>query len=287
MSDTLTTTEADQDQAPHYPAPCRPTQPCIPHRDAEHGRSHSWLLVTDVDDTLLGNRSAFSQFVSTISRTTELAVMLNSSRPIQSLQKTISRLPTDWCPCGMIGALGTEIELNGDRILRWTQRFSDFDREPIDAAMARLECEPHDQEFQTPLKASFSVPAPRQEEAQKAVSDTGIPARIVRSGETSFDVIPEDAGKGAALQEVREILGVTPERTLAAGDSANDLDMLQEANAIVVGNATPKLKTALRDSDVDAYHATRTHAAGVLEGLQSAGVPLRPELTDIETPRGG
>jgi HAD superfamily hydrolase (TIGR01484 family) len=287
MSDRLATTEADQSQAPRHPEPCRLTQPCIPLRYAEHGRSHSWLLVTDVDDTLLGNRSALSQFVATISRTAELAVVLNSSRPIESIQKTMSRLSTDWRPRGIIGALGTEIELDGDRVRRWTERFSDFDREPIDAAMARLECEPHDQEFQTPLKASFSVPAPQQEEAQKAVGDTGIPARIVRSGETSFDVIPEDAGKGAALIEVQEILDVSPERTLAAGDSANDLDMLQEANAIVVGNATPRLKTALRDSDVDAYHATRTHAAGVLEGLHSAGVPLRPTLTEIETPGGG
>jgi HAD superfamily hydrolase (TIGR01484 family) len=278
--------EAEQeDTSRHSPSRC-PAWPCITQKDAEPSGRHNWLLVTDVDDTLLGDRSAFSQFVSAVAPTKELAVVLNSSRPIRSLRRTLRRLQAGWRPCGMIGALGTEIELGGHKDRRWTQRFSAFDRKPIDSAMARLGCEPHDPEYQTPLKASFSVPAPRQTEAVKAIDDIGIPAQVIQSGGTSFDVIPEDAGKGAALQEVQARFDLAPDRTLAAGDSCNDLDMLEEANAIVVGNATAQLKTALQDGDVNAYYATRTHAAGVLEGLQAAGVPLR-DTRPSATPTGG
>jgi hydroxymethylpyrimidine pyrophosphatase-like HAD family hydrolase len=289
MTSALASSKADQDQGDtsrHSASRCL-AWPCITQLDAEPSGRHNWLLVTDVDDTLLGDRSAFSQFVSAVAPTRELAVVLNSSRPIRSLRRTLRRLQTGWRPCGMIGALGTEIELGGRRNRRWTQRFSDFDREPIDSAMARLGCEPHDPGYQTPLKASFSVPAPLQTEALKAIGDTGAPAQVIQSGDTSFDVIPEDAGKGVALQEVQARFDVAPDHTLAAGDSCNDLDMLEEANAIVVGNATTQLKAALQEGDVDAYHATRSHAAGVLEGLQSAGVPLRVSPVAKPAPTGG
>jgi hydroxymethylpyrimidine pyrophosphatase-like HAD family hydrolase len=71
------------------------------------------------------------------------------------------------------------------------------------------------------------------------------------------------------------LLGVPRRRTLAAGDSCNDLDMLSAARAIVVGNATPELRAALRGTDT--YLAEDTHAAGVLEGLRELGVPLPSE----------
>jgi sucrose-phosphate synthase len=263
--------------------------------EAEYSGVATWLLVTDVDDTLLGDPASYARFVAAVAPAPHIAVVLNSSRPIRSLHKTAEELPTcramawtsspatvpipmtmDWRPFGMIGALGTEIELHGQRIGSWQNRFGEFDRRPVDAVMSELGCEPHDPEFQTPLKASFSVPPPLQQKARRLISETAVPARVIRSGDTALDVIPADAGKGAALQQVQALLDIPPERTLAAGDSLNDLDMLQEANAIVVGNATPNLKTALGGGD--AYFAKRTHAAGVLEGLQSAGALPPPTL---------
>lgn len=231
-----------------------------------------WLLVTDVDDTLLGDAAAFAKFVAATSPVAQLTVVLNSARPVGSLHRTMNELSTDWRPFGVIGALGTEIELNGVWLQSWRRRFGGFDRRPIDALMARIGCEPHDEEFQTSFKASFVVPPELQATAESLVRKTGVPAKIIRSGETNFDVIAEKAGKGAALLYVREALDIPPERTLAAGDSYNDLEMLLASRGIVVGNATPKLKAALHHTD--AYLAEQTHAAGVLEGLEHLDVPL-------------
>lgn len=259
------------------------------HRAAVHARPTNdsdeyWLLVTDVDETLLGDRAGLRDFVMTVGPAKYLDVVLNSSRPIRSLHRTMRELRTDWRPLGMIGALGTEIELRGEPMDHWPERFEDFKRGPIDAVMARLGCRAHSDEFQTPLKASYEVPPSLRPEAQRLVRNTGVRSKIVLSGHSNFDVIAEGAGKAPALREVQTRLGSSPERTVAAGDSCNDLDMLsaKEARAIVVGNATPQLKAALRGTD--AYFARASHAAGLLEGLQSMGAPLNFRDTTVALP---
>jgi sucrose-phosphate synthase len=231
------------------------------------------LLTTDVDDTLLGDDKAFSEFVVATSQLPDLLVVLNSARPIPSLRESLRDIETDWKPFGLIGALGTEIELNETRLPNWSRQFADFDRGPIDALMTQLGCEPHEDRFQTPFKASFAVPPRLQAEAEDLVQRTGVPAQIIVSGETNFDVIPVRAGKGAALRYVQKMLGIPSRRTVASGDSCNDRDMLVARRGIAVGNATAKLRRALRGSGV--YFAKRTHAAGILEGLRRLGVPLR------------
>lgn len=226
--------------------------------------------MTDVDDTLLGDDDALGELLDALSE--DIVVVLNSARPLPSLHRSIEETDVDWSPFGIVGALGTQIELGGRRIRRWRRRFAGFDRRPVDRVMDRLGCTPHRPEFQTPFKASFDVAPGLQPEAEERIGRTGVPARIISSGETDFDVIPEQAGKGSALRYVRQTLGVPPERTLAAGDSLNDLDMLRAARGIVVGNARPRLRRAVADDDV--HLAERAHAAGILEGLAAAGAPV-------------
>lgn len=272
---------ATESTAPAHPSTSRESPPrlggAVSNEESESGPP-DWLLVTDVDDTLLGDSAAFAEFVAAVAPAAHLTVVLNSSRPIHSLHGTIAELPTTWRPYGMIGALGTEIEIDGRTIESWGRRFGSFVRGPIDVVMSRLGCAPHDDEYQTPLKASFSVPSRMQTRAVRTIRRTGVAARVIRSGDSAFDVIPALAGKGAALREARALLGVPRRRTVAAGDSYNDLDMLEDVAAIVVGNAVPGLRFALRRRGRRVHFAARTHAAGVLEGLRSLGVPLRPTM---------
>ncbi|MBK8047769.1 MAG: HAD family hydrolase [Anaerolineales bacterium] len=49
--------------------------------------------------------------------------------------------------------------------------------------------------------------------------------------------------KGSGLRKLCEILGISPERVLAIGDSDNDIPLLQAAGfAVAMGNATPGVK---------------------------------------------
>ena len=58
------------------------------------------------------------------------------------------------------------------------------------------------------------------------------------------DPIVGKAEKRAALMELRETLGLGPADTLAVGDGANDLDMLQEAGLGVAFRAKPAVAAA-------------------------------------------
>lgn len=232
-----------------------------------------WLLVSDLDDTLLGDAGAFESFVAVTLRAPDLDVVLNSSRPLDSLRATPELIQADWAPAGMIGALGTEAEVGGDRIAGWQDPFGGFDRRIIDTVMALAACEPHAAEYQTTFKASYAVPRDRRAEVRRMVELTGLDVRIIASGTSNFDVVPGSAGKETGLRRMASILGVPLDATLAAGDSLSDADMLRAARGVVVANASNCLRNALHESDV-LYFARSAHAAGVIEGLEHYGVDL-------------
>ena len=71
---------------------------------------------------------------------------------------TLRELPAGFTPRAVITALGTEVFVDGELLESWRRGFHGFDREPIDRAMEALGLQPHAEEMQTPLKASFSVP---------------------------------------------------------------------------------------------------------------------------------
>ena len=60
----------------------------------------------------------------------------------------------------------------------------------------------------------------------------GVRARVIVSGQGDWryvDCVARRAGKAAALEHARRLYGVAPERTMAAGDSCNDVLMLAAA----------------------------------------------------------
>ena len=90
-----------------------------------------------------------------------------------------------------------------------------------------------------------------------------------------MDCVPIAAGKEQALQYVRQQYGISEHLVVAAGDSGNDILMLEgDHPGIVVGNAQPELmswlikqpqtgKTLLADSCL---------ADGIVEGMARHGL---------------
>jgi sucrose-phosphate synthase len=91
-------------------------------------------------------------------------------------------------------------------------------------------------------------------------------ATILFDSATRMDVLPVRASPGLALRFLEFKLDLAPERTLVAGDSGNDADMLTgNTLGVVVANHAPEiehLRTAPR-----VYFARAPYAAGVLEGI--------------------
>lgn len=234
----------------------------------------AWMLVSDVDDTLLGDDGALADFAAAMgAQRTRFVLVYNSSRPCASLRKSLAAQPALPQPDYLIGALGTEIELgrSGQALDGYSRMLATgWRRDEIAALMAELGLAAHAAEYQTPLKASYDAPARELRElALTRLAGHDIRVKVIFSGDKNLDLIPVNAGKGQAADYLRARLDFRPERVLVAGDSGNDREMFRAPfKGIVVGNADADLK-ALTGPHI--YHARASHAAGVLEGLRFWG----------------
>lgn len=83
------------------------------------------------------------------------------------------------------------------------------------------------------------------------------------SGDKWVDFMNRSADKGNALREVQQMLGVTPEETMAFGDNCNDIGMLQRAGeSYAVANAHPEVKKTVK------YIAPANTEDGVLQTVK-------------------
>jgi len=107
----------------------------------------------------------------------------------------------------------------------------------------------------------------------EAITSRGLQARIITSGSGDWryvDAVSRKAGKLEALEWVREMYNVPLKRCATAGDSCNDILMLDgKMPAIIVGNAQPELVTWYHQQNDEGriVLAHKPDAGGVLEGL--------------------
>lgn len=250
-----------------------------------------WLLISDVDDTLTGDDAALRELADALAaHAPRVTVALNSSRPWASVARTVDDVfPENFPFAATITAMGTQVRLgnpdgrDGDDDPAWegllfpgNSYFADWPRERIVETITALGHTPHTDEYQTPFKASFAVPADAQPAVLAALDDAKLPVRVIASGTDDFDVLAPGGGKDHATRYLHQALEQKSDlppgglNLVVAGDSANDLAMFKIApRAIAVGNARAELLDAMpRDTS---YHAKANHAAGVLEGLRHFG----------------
>jgi phosphoserine phosphatase len=91
------------------------------------------------------------------------------------------------------------------------------------------------------------------------------------TGELVGEIV-DRAGKAQALRDFAEIEGVTLAQTIAIGDGANDLDMIEIAGLGIAFNAKPAVKAAA-DSSVSApYLDSVLYLLGITrEDVEEAG----------------
>lgn len=233
-----------------------------------------WLLVSDVDDTLTGNRTDLETLWQALKESKgAVRLALNSSRPAGSVDETIrDYFPSDFVPDAIITGLGTEIRVAGAFLESWQRQFAGWPDEKVRTIVAAMGFEPHKDAFQTPGKASFAVPGKENADlVLQRLDAEGIGYRFIYSGESDLDILAPGAGKDAAARHLADHFGIGIDSTVAAGDSGNDLALFEVAGkAIAVGNARNELLNSMPTRKT--YLAKARHAAGVLEGLVALGV---------------
>ncbi|PWF49439.1 glucosylglycerol-phosphate synthase [Massilia glaciei] len=103
-----------------------------------------------------------------------------------------------------------------------------------------------------------------------------------------LDVLPRGVGKGSALLGLAAAEGINPGDIIVAGDTLNDLSMLQAGfRGIVVGGAEPALVERVRR--LRKVHIARAEGCGgILQGLTHHGILVEPSMaTRLETDKRG
>ncbi|HYA32960.1 MAG TPA: HAD-IIB family hydrolase [Candidatus Bathyarchaeia archaeon] len=229
------------------------------------------LLATDVDNTLTGDPAAYLSLVDLLSAHQRVVAAYVTGRDkVQMFDIMVAEClhAPDYVLCNV----GTEIYEGPDyqRDNAWTRHIDRlWDRLELSQALATI---PHlfQQSRQFEFKQSYHLFRNADlviQEIHKRLDEIGIAHKVVYSSGTDLDVIPEKAGKGAAVEYIRKRLRIHPGDVLAAGDSGNDIELLSAGFlAVVVGNHKSELNTDALPGDV--YWARKNYAAGIIEGIQ-------------------
>ena len=118
-------------------------------------------------------------------------------------------------------------------------------------------------------------PADFDANAKERVAEMGLDWLI--SDNRYFDVLPKGVSKGPSIRRLVDHLGIPETRVLCAGDTLNDLSMLESGlPAVAVGNSEADLKARL-DGCETVYHARAHGAAGIIEAIAALDLHDTPK----------
>ena len=232
------------------------------------------LLASDIDHTLTGCRAgayAFAQW----RQSSDLPFVVATGRCFSMARAILSQwgLPE---PDAFITDVGTRIMLKSQRGWQECPDFSarlnqDWNRKAVVAALKPLRLRPQPRDTAGPHKVSYFGTAEDAARVRETLAELGLSAKTVFSHGRLIDVLAPLGGKAAAVAAYARRLNLPMGACIAAGDSGNDVDMLEGCgHAIVVGNASDELDSLpVRDG---LMRVAGNHANGVLEGLDRLGL---------------
>lgn len=144
--------------------------------------------------------------------------------------------------------------------------------DPVKERLAGLTCLDL-QEIRSTRRVGYWLAEGTLEEAieRAAARLGGLTVELIGSAGVYLDIVPAGVNKGTTLRRVLSWLGLSEERVVVAGDSLNDLALLDAGfHGIVVGNCEAALRERVGGRE-RVYLAAAHGAAGILEGLVHFG----------------
>ncbi|MEG3438494.1 sucrose-phosphate phosphatase [Pannus brasiliensis CCIBt3594] len=235
-----------------------------------------YLIVTDLDHTLVGDEAATREFNRCILDRREDFYLVyatgrsyGSARGLQTRENLLE--PDYW-----IVSVGSEIYRRERRDEDWAEILSrDWNRRKVEDIAGEFSfLTPQPEEEQNTWKVSYffspSAEPESIERLQDALTRSEIPARVIFSSGRDVDILPVSSGKGNATEYVRERLRVPLDRSLVCGDSGNDIGLFEiGSKGAIVANARPELSRWYDERGSDGHYLARSkYAAGILEALR-------------------
>jgi sucrose-6-phosphatase len=240
------------------------------------------LLITDLDNTLVGNLEALNLLNDRLMEARqqqEILLVYSTGRSLTSYRHLCTTTPL-LTPDVLITSVGTEIYRSGQALAdaEWsTQLQQNWDRSLVQQVASQFKSlNPQPEPEQRPFKVSYFLDVDMAEsvmaEVAEALRSQGLSCQLIYSGGKDLDILPEGADKGKAMQFVQAQYEIGDTHTVACGDSGNDIALFGKNKGIIVGNAQSELLSwHAQNLAAHRYLATAQYAAGMLEGLMHFG----------------
>ncbi len=233
------------------------------------------LLACDLDDTVAGDTEGERRFTTAVKLARDAGVLVLAyvtGRYLASGQRLVAQLglpEPDWWGCDSGASLyqvvdGEAIELTGE-----------LSQGQWDAEQVRSRLSGHPalvpQDFDNVRRVSYIVtnvePQSVVQEVRGALVGLDVSVALIKGN--GLDVLPVGCDKGVAVAFIAEHEGIPAGNVLVVGDSENDVPMLTGGfgRAVIVGNAEPHVKEALKNEGVIVESAT--HGTAVADALES------------------
>jgi len=232
------------------------------------------MLVTDIDNTLLGSEEALERFKEFYEENHgKFVFCVATGRNLNSAKKVLKEegVPT---PDIFITSVGSEIyytsELKRDSL--WSDHIGvDWKPNEIKKLMKDIVgVSPQPASEMRDYKVSYFYDEKKFMGTRKLTrifQDADIKAKIIISHNQYLDILPIRASKGTAVKAVAFRWDIPFENILVAGDSGNDIDMLNGAiSGVAVGNYSEELER-LKSRD-NVYFSEKEYADGILDGVK-------------------
>jgi sucrose-6F-phosphate phosphohydrolase len=235
-----------------------------------------FLLVTDLDNTLVGDEKATEKLNYCLEkRRNQFCIVYATGRSYSSanqLKVEAELLEPDYWIVGV----GTEIYHQNQLDSSWVSCLSlGWNRDKIEAiALSFSTLQPQSQGEQNPWKISFHLEPTADfsviKQLQTQLEQANLPAQVIFSSGRDVDILPESGNKGKATSFLRQRLDISADATLVCGDSGNDISLFQQpAKGVIVNNAQPELlKWYYERRSPHHYLARSPYAQGILEALE-------------------
>ena len=253
----------------------KPRKPPIEWPAVRAARYRDRAIISDIDQTLLGDPAALRRFSDTITENRKrLTFGIATGRRIDAALAILKKheLPT---PDVLISSLGTRIHygaaLTEDRW--WADHVNyDWNRDRVRRVLDDLPgLKLQKKEKQSPLKVSYfydASKAPSVDEITTLLHQEELTTNVLLSFGQFLDVIPSRASKGQALRYAALRLDIPLEHILVAGGSGADEDMMRgNTLAVVVANRHHEELSALVDLE-RVYFSDQPGAAGLLDAIE-------------------
>ena len=241
----------------------------------------SFLFVTDLDNTLVGDDAALIRLNQELERHRQQydsKIVYATGRSLY-LYRLLAEAKSLLTPDALITSVGTEMyfdEKHEEYDSEWAEILSQgWNRElivEIASQFPELQSQPKSE--QNPFKISYylaeSVAKETIAQLRAALSKNGFKIKLIYSAGQDLDLLPRNGDKGLAVKFLRRKWNIAAEQTMVCGDSGNDVSMFQgQEKGLIVGNAKPELLQWYEANKNDnLYLAQSICAGGILEGLK-------------------